>query len=398
MTDSRAQLSWTPSAEASKRTLLYVGMLLLVIGAIAFGLSFDSVMVAARPVFHAASWAVPLLLDTTLAALTAAGLVLELNGLRARLPQYFARVLIGLTIYANVAPAHGVYAKILHGAPPTVWAVLTIVAEQTVRRLVGLASDTRMDKVRLSRYLLAPVSTLRLRRRMILWEIKSYSVAVDREQQQSASRALLREWHGRTWRTRAPRAERLAVRLQGTSDRPVAELLTEAAESITAAARAAVRPLSDADLETVLEAVPEVVPEPVPPAPGGGEQEPPKPRPRRTQGRGKKPARGTGLRRTEAQLIEAGEELNRQAIAQTGTPVSLRALKSGLKVGQPTAERIRLKLIGPEAPAVEPVPVADSEPVSAVAEYGVAPVLAYLDMPDVEYVNGHDLEAVAARL
>ncbi|HEV2640124.1 MAG TPA: DUF2637 domain-containing protein [Actinocrinis sp.] len=352
--------------------------------------------------FGDAAWAVPLLLDTTLAVLTAAGLILELNGLRARFAQNFARVLIGLTVYANVSPAHGLYARMMHGAPPVVWAGLTILAERTVRRLVGLASESRMEKVRAIRWLLAPVSTFRLWRKMRLWEITNYKVAIAREQQLTASRGLLREWHGRAWRRRAPRAELLAVRLQGTSDRPVSELLTESAEAIVSAARAALRPIPNVDLQAVLEpapeGVPEVAPAPVPEAPETGEQDPPKPRPKRTQGRGRKAARGTGLRRTEAQLIDAGEALNQQAIAETGTPISLRALKSGLKVGQPTAERIRLKLIGPGLILSEPVPDAVPQADSAAAEFGMTPLPEWAVANQVVRVNGADLDSVVARL
>jgi Protein of unknown function (DUF2637) len=361
-------LSWAPSAEASKRVLFWVGILLAIIGAVAFGLSFDSVMLAARPVFHEASWAVPLLLDTTLAVLTAAGLILELNGLRARLPQYFARVLIGLTVYANVAPAVGVYAKILHGAPPTVWAVLTVIAEQTIRRLVGLAADNRMEKVRPVRWLLAPASTFRLWRRMRLWEITNYRTAVGREQQISASRALLREWHGRTWRRSAPTAERLAVRLQGTSDRPVAELLAESAEAIVSAARAAVRPPSETEQTTAPETA-EDAPEQ---APEDGEQDQPKPRPARRRAAGRKAPKTPALRRTDEQLLAEASALNAEVIGRTGAPVSVRRMRTELRVGQPTAERIRAALLAAEKPAPEPPAVA--------FEYGVAPV--------VEYANG----------
>ena len=398
-------LSWAPSAEASKRVLFWVGILLAVIGAVAFGLSFDSVMLAARPVFHEASWAVPLLLDTTLAVLTAAGLILELNGLRARLPQYFARVLIGLTVYANVAPAVGVYAKILHGAPPTVWAVLTVIAEQTIRRLVGLAAENRMEKVRPVRWLLAPLSTFRLWRRMRLWEITNYKTAVGREQQISASRALLREWHGRAWRRSAPTAERLAVRLQGTSDRPVAELLAESAEAIVSAARAAVRPVPEPVAEPVPEVapdvVPEVVPEPVPEVPGNGGEEPKKPRARRTAGRGRKGAKTPALRRTEAQLLAEASALNAQVVAETGAPVSVRRIRSELRVGQPTAERLRAAVAAAEETAVEPVPAADPEPVAVVAEYGEAPPPEWFAPDQVVRVNGAGFETyedIAARL
>ena len=193
-----AQLSWTPSAEASKRILFYVGIILVVISAIAFGISFDSVMIAARPVFGDAAWAIPLLLDATLAVLTAAGLVLELNGLRARLPQYFARVLIAVTVYANVEPAHGLFPRIMHGAPPVTWAVLVLIAERTVRKLASLTAENKIEGIRRSLWLLRPVATLRIWRRMRIHQLPTYLEGLDRDAARAAvvgRMRLRRSWN-----------------------------------------------------------------------------------------------------------------------------------------------------------------------------------------------------------
>jgi hypothetical protein len=77
-----------------------------------------------------------------------------------------------------------------------------------------------------------------------VWEIRDYSDALTREHERYASRALLREWHGRGWRRNAPSAQRLAVRLQASANRPVADLLTDAAARVMAAAAAAGRPVT----------------------------------------------------------------------------------------------------------------------------------------------------------
>jgi len=371
-------LSWAPSAEASKRILFYVAYLLLIIGATAFGLSFDAVMVACRPVFGAASWAAPLLLDTTLAALTAAGLVLELNGLRARLPQWFARVLIGLTIYANVEPARGLFARILHGAPPTVWAVLVIIAEQTVRRLVGLSADNRLEGIRRSLWVLRPAATWRLWRQMRIHQVTTYREALDRDAARAAVVGRMRLHYGRFWRTNAPLAERIALRLEGRDPDGIAAILT-AHQTTTAL-------LSGTYLQPAPEPFPEADPEPAEAAPEGGEQQPPKPYRRRTASRGKKPSRTPSLRRTEAQLLAEASALNAQVIAQTGAPVSVRRIRSEVRVGQPTAERLRAALLAAEHTIPEPVP--DSVP-------------EYAEVLPIRRVNGAGLESseeIAARL
>ena len=245
MTTNRAV--WRPSPEGARTLLLWLALAVAVIGAMALGLSFVSVMDAAHPFFGTAAFALPIIIDVAIFALTFTSIAMELNALSSPGARYAARALVALTVFANVAPQHTLYGRIIHGAPPVVWSITVMIAEHAIRQLVGLASDAEtMDKVRRSRWLLAPASTFRLWRRMRLWEITSYRVAVGREHQMRASRALLREWHGPRWRRSAPSAQRLAVALQASTDRPVAELLTEAAAGIMAAAQAAAKPAPDA--------------------------------------------------------------------------------------------------------------------------------------------------------
>lgn len=235
---------WRPSPEGARTLLLWLALAVAVIGAMALGLSFVSVMDAAHPFFGTAAFALPVIIDVAIFALTFTSIAMELNSLSSPGARYAARALVALTVFANVAPQHTLYGRIIHGAPPVVWSITVMIAEHAIRQLVGLASEAEsMDKVRRSRWLLAPLSTLKLWRRMRLWEITSYRAAVGREHEMRASRALLREWHGPRWRRLAPSAQRLAVALQASTDRPVAELLTEAAAGIMAAVLAAAKPV-----------------------------------------------------------------------------------------------------------------------------------------------------------
>jgi hypothetical protein len=71
-----------------------------------------------------------------------------------------------------------------------------------------------MDRVRWFRWLLAPMSTLRLCRRMVLWETRSYSEALQRERARLLARTDLQDRWGRwAWRWRAPRRVRAVYRL-----------------------------------------------------------------------------------------------------------------------------------------------------------------------------------------
>jgi hypothetical protein len=84
-----------------------------------------------------------------------------------------------------------------------------------------------MDKIRASRWLLAFPSTFALWRRMTLWEITSYSDALARERERQLARAELRERHGRLWRSKTPRPERVLMKLGELNPPSEAEPPTE---------------------------------------------------------------------------------------------------------------------------------------------------------------------------
>ncbi|WP_324614233.1 DUF2637 domain-containing protein, partial [Streptomyces kebangsaanensis] len=70
-----------------------------------------------------------------------------------------------------------------------------------------------MDSVRTARWLLDPVATFRLWRRMKLWELRSYDEVIGLERQRRVERARLRARYGRRWRSKAPVEAVMALRL-----------------------------------------------------------------------------------------------------------------------------------------------------------------------------------------
>lgn len=255
MTATRS-LSWQPSAQAARKMLGAFAAGGALIGLVGFSVSFASVSLAARPYLGWASWTLPTLVDLGIFVLSGLSLFLELHEISSKLIRLIPTALAGFTVYLNTAQQHTLFGKAAHAAGPLLWIATVEIATFTVRRLVDLASESAMEKVRASRWLLAPLSTFRLWRRMRLWEVTDYRIAVSREHERSASRALLRQWYGFGWKAKAPRAERLAVRLQGVTAEPVAELLTRASAGITAAALAAAKPVPQdpqAPAETVLD-------------------------------------------------------------------------------------------------------------------------------------------------
>lgn len=252
-------LSWEPSRETGRRMLGWFAVGGAAIGVVGFAVSFASVMNAAAPYLGWACWTLPVLVDLAIFVLSGVSLLLELHEISSRWIRLIPTALAGFTVYLNTATQHSVFGKAVHAAGPLLWVAVVEIGTHVVRRLVGLTSESRMDKVRAARWLLAPVSTFRLWRRMRLWEITSYRAAVKREHDLTASRALLRQWYGRAWRSKAPRGERLAVALQASSERPVADVLAEASAGILAAAAAAKRPDTEAR-DSASEKAPETAP------------------------------------------------------------------------------------------------------------------------------------------
>ena len=189
-------------------------VLLGVIGAVN---SFRAVAEAVEPSFGGLAWTVPVGVDVGIAVFTALDLLLARVGMRMSWLRLVPGVLVATTIYLNVAGERDPVAAVAHGVLPALWVIAVEAGSHVVRTHVGLTSSAgveRMDRVRWSRWLLAPASTLRLWRRMVLWETRSYSEALRRERARLLARTELQDRWGRlVWRWRAPRRERALYRL-----------------------------------------------------------------------------------------------------------------------------------------------------------------------------------------
>ncbi|HZM38684.1 MAG TPA: DUF2637 domain-containing protein [Acidimicrobiales bacterium] len=189
-------------------------VLLGVIGAVN---SFRAVAEAVEPSFDGLAWTVPLGVDVGIAVFTALDLLLARLGMRMSWLRLVPWALVATTIYLNVAGEHNPVAAVAHGVLPGLWVVAVEAGSHVIRRHVGLTGPggvERMDRVRWSRCLLAPVSTLQLWRRMVLWETRSYSDALRRERHRVLACTDLQDRWGRwAWRWRAPRRARVLYRL-----------------------------------------------------------------------------------------------------------------------------------------------------------------------------------------
>ncbi|WP_329135179.1 DUF2637 domain-containing protein [Streptomyces sp. NBC_01476] len=101
----------------------------------------------------------------------------------------------------------------MHAIIPVLFVVSVEAARHAIGRIADITADKHMEGVRLTRWLLAPVPTFKLWRRMKLWELRSYEEVIRREQDRLVYRARLRARYGVAWRRRAPIEALMPLRL-----------------------------------------------------------------------------------------------------------------------------------------------------------------------------------------
>ncbi|MFH8340880.1 DUF2637 domain-containing protein [Streptomyces sp. AM6-12] len=292
------------------------------VGALGLISSFDAVSLAAVRWGFGEPWMLPVGIDTAIPVFTVANLLLIRMDMALAWVRFVPWVLTLVTCGLNVAAGAGVWAKVAHGTMPLLWVVFSEIGAHIYAVRIGAATGRRMEKIRFSRWLLAPLSTFALWRRMTLWEVTSYSAALACERERLLVRADLHERYGRSWRRKTPRRERVMLRM--------GEL-----------APAAPMP---AEID------PEPVQAPEPP-------EPAMPRPSR-----KRPAKAEAatVQRTAAELLT---EARKVTADWTDDAVNAEALRKALRCGSAPARQVRDVLLAErsEARSLRPADVVPAE-------------------------------------
>lgn len=177
--------------------------------------SFSAVRHLAFPWFGHSAWIVPVGIDVGILVLLSWDLIAEYLGLPLPILRWTAWAFISATVYLNVAAAHGdLTAAVMHAAMPALFVTVTEGIRHLIRQLTGLAAGTRIERIPAPRWIYAPIPTLLLKRRMVLWQVTSYRLALSLEHRRLQAVARLQESYGRcAWHWKAPLADRLALRL-----------------------------------------------------------------------------------------------------------------------------------------------------------------------------------------
>ncbi|MFI6587502.1 DUF2637 domain-containing protein [Embleya sp. NPDC050493] len=203
-----------PPLSFGERILLVVGVLAAtVVSTLGLLSSYTALEVAAREWGWSWPWLLPVGIDVAIPAFTIIRLLLIRADMELRWVVWVPRALTAATIYLNWQAAHTLAGQIGHGALVLLWVIFSEVAAHVYASRIGAITGKRMETIRRSRWLLAPISTAVIRRRMILWEITSYTEALDRQRAHVLARADMRANHGPFWRLKAPLRERVELRL-----------------------------------------------------------------------------------------------------------------------------------------------------------------------------------------
>ncbi|WP_406484188.1 DUF2637 domain-containing protein [Streptomyces sp. NBC_01568] len=187
----------------------------VIIAGIGFAGSYSAVRaLALQKGFGSFSLVFPIGIDAGICVLLALDLLLTWLRIPFPLLRQTAWLLTSATIAFNGAAAWPDPLGVgMHAVIPILFVVTVEAARHAVGRIADITADRHMEGVRLTRWILSPVPTFKLWRRMKLWELRSYEQAVGMEQDRLIYQARLQARYGRAWRRKAPVEALMPLRL-----------------------------------------------------------------------------------------------------------------------------------------------------------------------------------------
>ncbi|MGW1377662.1 DUF2637 domain-containing protein [Streptomyces sp. NPDC002446] len=187
----------------------------VVIAGIGFAGSYAAVReLAVKKGFGDFAYFFPIGIDAGICVLLALDLLLTWIRMPFPLLRQTAWLLTVATVAFNAAAASGDPLGMgMHAVIPVLFVVTVEAARHAVGRIADITADKHMEGVRLTRWLLSPIPTFLLWRRMKLWELRSYDAVIKLEQERLVYQARLRSRFGRSWRRKAPVESLMPLRL-----------------------------------------------------------------------------------------------------------------------------------------------------------------------------------------
>ncbi|MGW3635546.1 DUF2637 domain-containing protein, partial [Streptomyces sp. NPDC005122] len=187
----------------------------LVIAGIGFAGSYAAVReLALKKGFGNFAYVFPIGIDAGICVLLALDLLLTWIRIPFPLLRQTAWLLTIATIAFNGAAAWPDPLGVgMHAVIPVLFVVSVEAARHAIGRIADITADKHMEGVRLTRWMLSPLPTFLLWRRMKLWELRSYEQVIKLEQDRLVYQARLHSRYGRAWRRKAPVESLMPLRL-----------------------------------------------------------------------------------------------------------------------------------------------------------------------------------------
>ncbi|WP_285739320.1 DUF2637 domain-containing protein [Kitasatospora phosalacinea] len=173
------------------------------VGAIGFRMSYDTLRQVAQSDWGfsqgLAQW-FPVGVDASIVAFLALDLYMIRKGTPWSALRLAAHMMTAATIWFNAAAEGSILDNpvraVAHGLMPALFVVGVEAARRLVIRKAKLEAGTAPDGIPLNRWLLAPVKSARMFRRMRLYDVRSYPEMVRRDQELIAYELWLKRKHG----------------------------------------------------------------------------------------------------------------------------------------------------------------------------------------------------------
>jgi len=198
--------------------------------------------------------AFPAAIDSSIIALLALDILLTWRRMPYPLLRPTAWFLTAATIAFNAAAAWpDKLGAGMHGVIPVLFVIAVEAARHAVGRIADLTADKHYETPPVSRWVLAPLSTFRLYRRMRVWGLRSYGDALAHQQEIRIYRAQLRRDHGKKWKRQAP-ADKLLVLELARYGKSIPEAIEMPKAEARKQAQAEARELAEANRRAETEA------------------------------------------------------------------------------------------------------------------------------------------------
>jgi len=208
-----------------------VGIMAALIALGGMVLSFRAVSAEMVPAFGARwAWLVPIVVDLTVFVFSGVDLVLARLDMGHPLARWTVYGATFGTVWLNYSAGGNPAGRSAHVLMPSIWVVFVELMRHVVRRQTNLATGSHREPIPAARWLLSPLPTFLLFRRMALWRVHSYTRALEMERRRLGAVATARALHGKFWRRHVGPLMRLQINLGEADAAAVAAALTLATE------------------------------------------------------------------------------------------------------------------------------------------------------------------------